>query len=69
MGLLERFAGGLPVREGVEVLSVTPGADRYRVITADQEISARGVVIGGGGGPMSGYEAEGGAGVGSTSGR
>jgi putative flavoprotein involved in K+ transport len=49
VGLLERFAGGLPVREGVEVLSVTPGGDRYRVITADQEISARAVVIAGGG--------------------
>lgn len=49
VGLLERFAGGLPVREGVEVLSVTADAPDYRVITADQEISARTVVIAGGG--------------------
>ena len=49
VGLLERFADGLPVRAGTEVVSVTAGGRGYRVVTPDQEISARAVVIAGGG--------------------
>jgi putative flavoprotein involved in K+ transport len=37
------------VRAGVEVLSVTSGGRGYQVITPDQEIAARAVVIAGGG--------------------
>ena len=48
VGLLERFASGLPVREGVDVLSVTLADRGYRVTTPSQEISARAVVIAGG---------------------
>ena len=49
VSLLERFGGGLPVRAGTEVISVTAGGHGYRVVTPDQEISARAVVIAGGG--------------------
>jgi putative flavoprotein involved in K+ transport len=49
LGLLERFAIGLPVREGTEVCSVTAADGGYRVITPAQEFSARAVVIAGGG--------------------
>ena len=49
VGLLERFACSLPVREDVDVLSVTLADSGYRVTTPGQEISARAVVIAGGG--------------------
>ena len=49
VGLLERFGGGLPVRADTEVISVTAGGHGYRVVPPDQEISARAVVIAGGG--------------------
>jgi putative flavoprotein involved in K+ transport len=49
VGMLERFAAGLPVREDVDVLSVTEGDRGYRVTTPGGEISARAVVIAGGG--------------------
>jgi putative flavoprotein involved in K+ transport len=49
VGLLEAFAIGLPVREGIEVHSVTAADAGYQVITPAQEFSARAVVIAGGG--------------------
>ncbi len=49
VGMLERFAAGLPVREDVDVLSVAEGDRGYRVTTPGGEISARAVVIAGGG--------------------
>ena len=49
VGMLERFAAGLPVREGVDVLSVAEGDRGYRVTTPGGEVSARAVVIAGGG--------------------
>ena len=49
VGMLEQFACGLPVREGVDVLSVTLAGRGYRVTTSSQQISAQVVVIAGGG--------------------
>ena len=49
VGLLERFAGGLPVTGGAEVVSVTAGGHGYLVTTPGQQFSARAVVIAGGG--------------------
>ena len=49
VGLLERFAHGLPVRDGVEVRSVTAGSGGYQVVTSAGTIAARAVVIAGGG--------------------
>ena len=49
VALLERFAQGLPVREGTEVTSVTAGRHGYEVGTAAGVIAARAVVVAGGG--------------------
>jgi putative flavoprotein involved in K+ transport len=49
VGLLESFAEGLPVTEGVEVVSVTADGHGYLVTTPDQQLFARAVVIAGGG--------------------
>jgi putative flavoprotein involved in K+ transport len=49
VGQLESFADGLPVTEGVEVVSVTMDDHGYLVTTPDYELSARAVVIAGGG--------------------
>jgi putative flavoprotein involved in K+ transport len=49
VGLLEGFAGGLPVRENSEVRSVTAADGGYLVTTLGQEFLARAVVIAGGG--------------------
>jgi putative flavoprotein involved in K+ transport len=49
VGLLRRFADGLPVAEGVEVLSVRRDGHGYLVTTPDREFAARAVVIAGGG--------------------
>jgi putative flavoprotein involved in K+ transport len=49
VGLLEGFADGLPVTEGIEVASVTMDDHGYLVTTAAYELSARAVVIAGGG--------------------
>jgi putative flavoprotein involved in K+ transport len=49
VAMLERLAGGLPVRERTEVTSVAADAHGYRVTTATGTIAARAVVIGGGG--------------------
>lgn len=49
VGLLEGLADGLPVTEGVDVLSVTADDRGYLVVTPDREFSARAVVIAGGG--------------------
>ena len=49
VGLLESFAEGLPVTEGVEVVSVTADGHGYLVTTPGQQLSARAVVIAGGG--------------------
>jgi putative flavoprotein involved in K+ transport len=47
--MLERFARGLPVQAGTEVLSVARGGDGYEVVTASGNITARAVVVAGGG--------------------
>src|SRR5215470_17459531 len=47
--MLERFALGLPVREGTEVVSVAVGETGYQVATAAGTITARAVVVVGGG--------------------
>src|SRR5690348_5380770 len=49
VGLLENFAAGLPVTEGVEVVSVTTDGHGYLVTTPGQQFFARAVVIAGGG--------------------
>lgn len=49
VGLLERFAPGLPVAEHVNVLSVRHDGGSYLVSTPAREFSARAVVIAGGG--------------------
>ena len=49
VGLLERFAAGLPVAEHVNVLSVRHDGGSYLVSTPAREFSARAVVIAGGG--------------------
>jgi putative flavoprotein involved in K+ transport len=49
VGLLESFAEGLPVIEGVEVTSVTADDRGYLVTTPAQRFFARAVVIAGGG--------------------
>jgi len=49
VAMLERLAGGLPVRERTEVTSVAAGAQGYRVTTATGTIAARAVVVAGGG--------------------
>jgi len=49
VGLLESFAKGLPVAEGVEVVSVTADDDGYQLTTPDRRFFARVVVIAGGG--------------------
>jgi putative flavoprotein involved in K+ transport len=49
VGLLESFADGLPVTEGVEVVSVTMADHGYLVTTPAYQLSARAVVIAGGG--------------------
>jgi len=46
---LERLATRLPVRTGVDVVSVTPGHNGYRVQTTAGLVSARVVVLAGGG--------------------
>jgi len=47
--LLERFADGLPVQSGVEVTAVTADADGYHLVTSAGHITARAIVIAGGG--------------------
>jgi len=47
--MLERFAQGLPVHAGTEVLSVMAGEDGYEVVTDSGQIMARAVVVAGGG--------------------
>ena len=49
LAMLERFAHGLPVRTGVEVVSVTAGDRGYQVVTPGGIVAARAVVIAGGG--------------------
>ena len=49
VGLLESFADGLPATEGVEVISVTMDDHGYLVTTPAYGLSARAVVIAGGG--------------------
>jgi putative flavoprotein involved in K+ transport len=49
VSMLERFARGLPVHAGTEVLSVTAGEDGYEVVTDLGQIKARAVVVAGGG--------------------
>ena len=49
LAMLEQFAHGLPVRTGVEVVSVTAGDRGYQVVTPDGIVAARAVVIAGGG--------------------
>ena len=49
VGLLESFADGLPVTDGVEVVSVTTDDHGYLVTTPAYGLSARAVVIAGGG--------------------
>jgi putative flavoprotein involved in K+ transport len=49
VGMLERFARGLPVQTGTGVLSVTAGDHGYEVVTASGTIAARAVVVAGGG--------------------
>src|SRR6516225_284860 len=49
VAMLERFADELPVHTGTEVLSVTCGGDGYRVVTTLEQITARAVVVAGGG--------------------
>jgi len=49
VGMLERFADGLPVREGSEVRSVTAADGGYLVTILGQQFLARAVVIAGGG--------------------
>ena len=49
VAMLERLAGGLPVRERTEVTSVSAGGHGYRVTTATGTIAARAVVVAGGG--------------------
>ncbi|HEX6454442.1 MAG TPA: NAD(P)-binding domain-containing protein [Trebonia sp.] len=47
-GVLERFAWGLPVHTGTEVLSVTAGDGGYAVATTRGQLTARAVVVAGG---------------------
>src|SRR5262245_18702654 len=49
VAMLERLAGGLPVRERTDVTSVAAGGHGYRVTTAAGTITARAVVVAGGG--------------------
>ena len=49
VAMLERFADGLPVHTGTEVLSVACGGDGYQVVTTIGQITARAVVVAGGG--------------------
>ena len=49
VAMLERLAGGLPVRERTEATSVAAGSHGYQVGTATGMIAARAVVIAGGG--------------------
>jgi len=49
VGILERFARGLPVQTGTEVLSVTAADGGYEVVTTSGRIAARAVVVAGGG--------------------
>jgi putative flavoprotein involved in K+ transport len=49
VSMLERFARDLPVRDGTEVTSVTAGEHGYSVVTTTGEVTARDVVIAGGG--------------------
>jgi putative flavoprotein involved in K+ transport len=49
LAMLEQFAHGLPVRAGVEVVSVTAGDRGYQVVTPGGIVAARAVVIAGGG--------------------
>jgi putative flavoprotein involved in K+ transport len=49
VGILERFARGLPVQTGTEVLSVTATDGGYEVVTTSGRIAARAVVVAGGG--------------------
>jgi len=49
VAMLERFARGLPVRAGTEVLSVTARGGGYEVVTSAGTIAARAVVVAGGG--------------------
>src|SRR5215469_1169401 len=49
VAMLERFADGLPLHTGTEVLSVACGGDGYEVVTSVGQITARAVVVAGGG--------------------
>jgi putative flavoprotein involved in K+ transport len=49
VGMLEGLADGLPVREGVDVTSVTVGDGGYQLATSAGTMLARAVVIAGGG--------------------
>jgi putative flavoprotein involved in K+ transport len=49
VGMLERFARGLPVHTGTGVLSVTASDRGYTVVTTSGPIAARAVVVAGGG--------------------
>jgi putative flavoprotein involved in K+ transport len=49
VGMLEQFADELPVHTGTAVLSVTAGEDGYEVVTSVGQITARAVVVAGGG--------------------
>ena len=49
VAMLERFAIGLPVRTGTEVVSVSADDGGYEVVTGAGRIAARAVVIAGGG--------------------
>jgi putative flavoprotein involved in K+ transport len=49
VAMLERFGRGLPVREGVGVLSAEAGDRGYEVVTTEGRIAARSVVIASGG--------------------
>jgi putative flavoprotein involved in K+ transport len=49
VGMLGRFARGLPVQTATEVLSVTCGGNGYEVVTTFGHTTARAVVVAGGG--------------------
>jgi putative flavoprotein involved in K+ transport len=49
VAVLEQLATGLPVRTGVDVTSVVAGPNHFRIHSIDEEITARVVVVAGGG--------------------
>ena len=49
VAVLEQLASGLPVRTGVDVISVVAGSNHFRIRLANEEIVARVVVVAGGG--------------------